>query len=210
MAFANSGAISLSSFLLPLTLTTAFFFHTPAIYAGSESAAYTTLDWIDLIPEDDLEALLNPPDVLYDMVDGPEGDILEQITGTIGDDKNSSRYLQALVSTKVKPEYNNRKVKIPGFIVPLEFDDNQLITTFFLVPYFGACIHLPPPPPNQIIYSTYDKGITLDMMYDPFWIEGTMTTTLTENDLATASYAMTVEQLTLYDYEAEMQKESTD
>jgi hypothetical protein len=210
MAFANSRLISFSFLLLLFALTMAFIFNSPASYADNESAAYTTLDWIDLIPEDDLEALLNPPDVLNDMVDGPEGDILEQLTGTIGDEKDSSRYLQALVSTKVKPEFNNRKVKIPGYIVPLEFDDNQLITSFFLVPYFGACIHLPPPPPNQIIYSTYDKGISLDMMYDPFWIEGTMTTTLTENDLATASYAMTVEQLTLYDYQEEMQKEQID
>ncbi|MEC8427830.1 MAG: DUF3299 domain-containing protein, partial [Pseudomonadota bacterium] len=69
-------------------------------------------------------------------------------------------------------------------------DDDQTITEFFLVPFFGACIHVPPPPPNQIIYAKYPVGLKLEALYDPFWITGTLRATITENDMATSAYAI--------------------
>ena len=47
--------------------------------------------------------------------------------------------------------FDGKRVKIPGFVVPLE-GTAELTTEFLLVPYFGACIHVPPPPSNQIVY----------------------------------------------------------
>ena len=95
-------------------------------------------------------------------------------------------------------EMDGKKVKIPGFIVPLEFDDNQVVTKFFLVPFFGACIHVPPPPPNQIIYVDAPNGVELTALYDPFWISGTLNTTIVENDVATSAYAMTMDKIENY------------
>ena len=47
---------------------------------------------------------------------------------------------------QVRFELNNKEIRIPGFIVPVDFDDTQVVTRFLLVPYFGACIHEPAPP----------------------------------------------------------------
>lgn len=65
-------------------------------------------------------------------------------------------------------------VKVPGFIVPLE-DWASSVTEFLLVPYVGACIHTPPPPPNQMVYVQMvdDRRVTYDG-WNPIWIEGTL------------------------------------
>ena len=111
----------------------------------------------------------------------------------------ADRYQQALVSTNIKPEMNGRKVRIPGFIVPLEFDDQQVITEFFLVPYFGACLHMPPPAPNQMIHVKYAKGLEIDALYYPFWVSGVLKTSLVKNDLATAAYALEMASYEAYE-----------
>ena len=149
-----------------------------------------TIEWTDLIPEQDLEALLNPPDYISEIEDGSaEDQISSEIKNTIAAASDDA-YQQALVSTNVKAELDGEVVRIPGFIVPLEFDEERGITQFFLVPFFGACIHVPPPPPNQIILVDYPEGLLLEALYDPFWITGKLATTITENDMATAAYAI--------------------
>jgi hypothetical protein len=82
--------------------------------------------------------------------------------------------------------------------VPLEFDAQLNVTRFFLVPFFGACIHVPPPPPNQIVYGIFEQGLKLEALYEPVWLTGRLTTTLTENDVATAAYAMEVTGVAKY------------
>ena len=59
---------------------------------------------------------------------------------------------------RVRLDLNDEDVRIPGFIVPLEYKESEIVTRFLLVPYFGACIHEPPPPPNQTIYAVYEPG----------------------------------------------------
>ena len=75
-------------------------------------------------------------------------------------------------------------------MVPLEFDDTKRVTEFFLVPYFGACIHVPPPPPNQLIHVTYPEGIQVEVLYDPCRIKGTLRAERVSNDVGEASYTM--------------------
>jgi hypothetical protein len=89
-------------------------------------------------------------------------------------------------------------VKIAGYIVPIEYNDKQVITEFFLVPYCGACIHVPPPPPNQIIYVKHPKGFQLQELYMPFWVEGTIVLKTQENELGLSSYSMYDVNLTEY------------
>ena len=150
---------------------------------------FDTLEWDDLIPQDDLNALLNPPGYIDDIEDGGfEDDIGSEIKNFL-DTAGNDRYQQALVSTNIIKDLNGRDVRIPGFVVPVEFDE-EIITEFFLVPYFGACIHSPPPPPNQIIYVQAAKGLKLETLYDPFWISGKLSTTLVENFMATAAYSL--------------------
>ncbi len=167
-----------------------------------EKYSYKSVDWDDLLPQDDLEALLNPPDYLSEIEDGsPEDDVTFKLQKPLEDEsqrETADRFQQALVSTRVIEEFDGQAVKIPGFIVPLEYNDDQVITEFFLVPYFGACIHVPPPPPNQIIYVKYPKGFTLDALYDPFWVSGILKTTLINNDMATSAYSMSGQELEPY------------
>lgn len=165
---------------------------------NSPKITYKTAHWDDLIPADDLDALVNPPMYLMEIEDGSyEDQISGQIQNQIDAD-NDNRYQQALVSTKVMPEMDGQAIRIPGFVVPLEFDDEQVITEFFLVPYFGACIHTPPPPPNQIIYVNAPQGLTLEYLSDPFWISGTISTKLVENDMASAAYSLEMDSYELY------------
>lgn len=168
----------------------------PAAFSANQSS-YQTIEWTDLMPQEDLDALMNPPEYLNEISDGSlEDQISSQLKGAMSE--NDSRYQQALSSTRIKPELNNRKVRIPAFIVPLEYDEAQNVTQFFLVPYFGACIHVPPPPPNQIIFADYQQGMTLGALYDAFWIDGTLQTTLTENDTATSAYSIRIDNIEPY------------
>ena len=84
---------------------------------------------------------------------------------------------------------NNRLVKIPGFVVPLEGTATHT-KEFLLVPYFGACIHVPPPPSNQIVHVTFAEGIPIESLYDAVWITGKLTTTRWEGDIASVGYSM--------------------
>ena len=62
---------------------------------------------------------------------------------------------------------NGQYVKLPGYVVPLESDAGGLLSEFLLVPYYGACIHVPPPPSNQIVYVRLNKPYLLKSMEDP-------------------------------------------
>lgn len=162
-------------------------------------AEYPLIEWTDLMPAEDLQALLNPPDYLNDIVDGSEEDkigaAVEQAITNASDD----RYQQALVSTRIRTEFDKKKIKIPGFIVPLEFDDQLVVTEFFLVPFFGACLHVPPPPPNQMIHVKYSKGLALANLYDPFFLEGTVETkTFASNEMGTSAYSLNVSNIYPY------------
>ena len=164
----------------------------------TQAANYEEIDWVALMPEDDLSALLNRPEFLNDIADGSAADSVDDFASKQLEDEQAQRYQQALVSKNIKPEMDQKNIRVPGFIVPLEFSDEQIITEFFLVPYFGACIHMPPPPPNQIIYVKYPKGLLLEALHLPFWISGTLKTSLIENDMATAAYALDMQSYEVY------------
>ncbi len=99
---------------------------------------------------------------------------------------------------KVRPELDGTQVKIPGFVIPLEGDENT-VTEFLLVPYFGACIHVPPPPPNQIIYVNFPKGAPVQQLWDVIYVIGTLKTETFDTDIAQAGYVIQGEQIEEYD-----------
>ena len=74
---------------------------------------------------------------------------------------------------KFNDKLNNKEVKIPGYIIPLEYEGLD-IKTFLLVPYIGACIHVPPPPANQIVYvDTATAWESVDW-WEPVYVTGTI------------------------------------
>lgn len=175
----------------------------PLITDKSEQAtlsgsSFKTIEWTELMPKEDLEILLNPPSYINDIEDGSfEDQISSQVANALAA-ASDDPYQKALSSTRIVQEMDGQAIRIPGFIVPLEFDDEQTITQFFLVPFFGACIHVPPPPPNQIIFVNYPKGLKVEALYDPFWVSGIVKTSLVENEVATAAYSMQMQSFELY------------
>lgn len=148
--------------------------------AVSANDASQEIDWLELMPEEDLNLLENMPEVSHEG-DGP---------ATLPDE---------IMTGRVVPEMDGRSGRIPGFVVPLKTTEDMRILEFFLVPYYGACIHVPPPPPNQIIHVKYKKGFKVEALYDPVWIKGTLKIEKTENDIASSSYSIVAEDVSPYE-----------
>ncbi|WP_298449393.1 DUF3299 domain-containing protein [uncultured Marinobacter sp.] len=138
------------------------------------------IDWLELMPAEDLALLENMPELEHEG-DGPALLPDEIMTG------------------RVVPEMASVKGRIPGFVVPLKTTNDMRILEFFLVPYYGACIHVPPPPPNQIIHIKYKQGFKLEALYDPVWIEGTLVIDRTETVVGTSSYSMVADSVEPYE-----------
>ena len=96
------------------------------------------------------------------------------IEALIADTEAYEKVLAARDATLVE-EMDGRDVQIPGYVLPLEFEGTT-ITEFLLVPYVGACIHVPPPPPNQIVYVKVPDGFESEGIFAPVWVAGRITT----------------------------------
>lgn len=170
---------------------------------SSYASEYIQVEWTDLLPEEDYQALMQMPEIDHgqdpDLV-LPQEDLDEsaQIDRQIEQIKRDN-FNRAMQSAKVKDELKGKQVKLAGFIVPLEFSEANKLTEFFLVPYFGACMHLPPPPPNQIIHVTSKQGIHFDDIYSPYWLSGELDIKRTQHEVADSAYAMQVKEVVIYE-----------
>jgi uncharacterized protein len=148
------------------------------------------IGWEDLMPEGEEERLAQMYQaqmaMLYSgagVAEGSAGDAMVQI-GTFNTVK----------------ELNGKKIRIPGYTVPFEYGADAQIKEFLLVPYFGACIHAPPPPPNQTIFVITDKAIKMQDLAQAVWIEGTIHTQTQESELADAAYTIKMTGIEEYEY----------
>jgi hypothetical protein len=91
-------------------------------------------------------------------------------------------------------------VRLPGFIVPLEAVKNGDVSEFLLVPYFGSCIHVPPPPPNQIVYVRTGRRPGIDSIYDAYWITGKLHLQTKSTRLGSTAYELNAEKIEVYKY----------
>jgi hypothetical protein len=73
-------------------------------------------------------------------------------------------------------------VRLPGYLLPLEFSGKQ-VSEFLLVPWVGACIHTPPPPPNQIVHVRTEKPFDLSGLFAPVWVTGQLKAGATKKSL---------------------------
>jgi len=142
-------------------------------------------DWLELMPEEDRQALMNMPEIVHN---GPE--LAGTFSGKDGLKQQDKSLPEVMYSSKTVPWMNGKTIRIGGYPVPLETDDKGRSIEFFLVPYPGACIHVPPPPPNQLLLVRYPKGIMLDDIYAPLWVNGVLHIEQVSNDLAEAVYAL--------------------
>lgn len=89
----------------------------------------------------------------------------------------------------VVADLNGKLISIGGYIVPLDFESTT-IKEFLLVPFVGACIHVPPPPANQIIYVKSEQGIEITGQFDPVTVVGTLKTETAFTGIADAGYSL--------------------
>jgi hypothetical protein len=100
-------------------------------------------------------------------------------------------YISAMQSSNTVEAYNEQAVLISGFIVPIDFDELQNPTNIFIVPYFGACIHFPPPP-NQMIYARLSSNFKDFDITQAYKLTGVIRQQMFDDHLGTSAYALEV------------------
>ncbi|AXK57539.1 MULTISPECIES: DUF3299 domain-containing protein [Pseudomonas] len=166
--------------LLALSLLIA----TPLWAAGAPK----DLTWSEMIPPD------APPEVPNMQ---PLHDLSQMSDALAAESAPAAK--QDLPNAPVVKSLDGQTVRLPGYIVPLEVNEEGRTTEFLLVPYFGACIHVPPPPSNQIVHVTSELGVKLDELYQPYWIEGAMQVKPSTSELADAGYQMAAQKIYVYE-----------
>jgi hypothetical protein len=145
--------------------------------SAQPSGPVRTLDWTQLRPTGD-------PDP-NGLIDAP---IVHQ--GTLQMPQHGSFFsVRAL---------DGQRVRLPGYVVPLRTDDAGLLRELFFVPFYGACIHVPPPPPNQMIYATLSRPMRAPDLYTPMTLTGTLHTSTHDEGTTAASYEMDDASLSIY------------
>ncbi|SEA97566.1 hypothetical protein SAMN05660964_03006 [Thiothrix caldifontis] len=166
-----------------------------------QDGEFTEIEWEDLeLPGQGLEQIIKKYQPQIDAI--PEGDPAE--------DAVMEKMQSELNAAPVNPALNGKKVKIPGFISPLEVDEDKgMVKEFLLVPYFGACIHVPPPPLNQtlLIKPLEGKSIGMERMYEPVWVSGTIITEQVHTDLAEAGYQIKDASVEIYQDDGSQQRQ---
>lgn len=89
----------------------------------------------------------------------------------------------------VNPAYTGKKVRIPGFAIPIEQSEKG-VDELLLVPYFGACIHTPPPPANQIIHVKLSEPQPAVGAMQAYWVWGELTASKFSSELGDAAYLL--------------------
>ena len=146
------------------------------------------LTWSEMIPPD---AMPEVPDMrpLHD---------LSQMSNALSAE-SAPAAKQAMPNAPVVTSLDGQNIRLPGYIVPLEVSEEGRTTEFLLVPYFGACIHVPPPPSNQIVHVKSEVGVKVDELYQPYWVEGAMQVKASSSELADAGYQMEADKIYMYE-----------
>jgi len=139
---------------------------------------FAEIEWKDLIPPDEIENYRLA--VAFSM---------RHI------DHTSEQRAAQFGSFKTVAAMEGRQISLAGYVVPLDTDDHGRMTAFFFVPTMGACIHVPPPPPDQMVYVTLSQPIDAPQLGDSRWLRGTLHTQTHDADLASAAYRMQDAQL---------------
>lgn len=164
-------------------------------YWGIKPGEPLPIMWDDLMPEGSAEALEREYAAFYQMLeekyaaDGP----IETI-----EEGSELDYMPQLGGFETVSELDGVLVRIPGYVVPFDFDPRKRHTAFLLVPYMGACIHSPPPPPNQIIFIKADPAVRIADIWEAYWIEGVLNAETSESNLADTAYTLSMTKIEPY------------
>lgn len=175
-----------------------------------EARDVTVLAWEDLMPEGEDERLEELYAEFYEEFEARMMQQQSTFSSTLDMDQNMNLSLIAegsdmdtmeqIGTFNVVEDLDGMKVRLPGYIVPLDFSASAEHREFLLVPYFGACLHSPPPPPNQIIFVTANPPANIPDIYEPVWLEGTLTTGQFDSELGNSAYELSLSLLEPYEY----------
>lgn len=138
---------------------------------------YIDLNWTDLVPKGQ-PAL---PPVLQELLQHDEVPLSSQQPKSNG----------------VRTEWNGQVVRLPGYIVPVDYSGSG-VTAFILVPYVGACIHVPPPPANQLVFVTTHEPYESSGLYEPVNVIGMFGAASMSTHLAEIGYALSADHIEPY------------
>ncbi|MGZ2258025.1 DUF3299 domain-containing protein [Roseobacter sp. A03A-229] len=151
-----------------------------ALPRAGQAATPRQVAWDDLIP----------PGVPYSEIIA-DGDIdLENDTWRPIFDENA---------TKLNADLDGAYIRMPGYIIPLDLGAAG-VTRFILVPYVGACIHVPPPPANQLVVVETAAPWVGSGLWDAVWVTGQMRHALQSTELAEIGYEMTADHIELFEW----------
>jgi uncharacterized protein len=153
---------------------------------AANAGIYSEIQWEMLIPKGwDPAFSLDLPDL-----------------ATLSDrDPRAMAALQAMKAAwdnaPAEPSMNGRNIRIPGFMIPLD-KTGESVQSFLLVPYFGACIHSPPPPSNQMIQVLLDKPLMGFHTMDSVWVYGVMEVERTDSPWGKTTYVVKAAKVEAY------------
>lgn len=133
------------------------------------------LSFLTLFFQGSIGHTIEPVQVTWESLIPPEMTREMVRKGTVLDEKIKFGLRYDLSFFPLVKALNGKTIQIAGFALPLEFE-GTLAKEFLLVPYVGACIHAPPPLPNQIIYVSSKNGFESKSLYTPVWVTGVMRT----------------------------------
>ena len=173
------------------------------------SAEVTEITWEDLMPEGEDELL----ETLYvEFYQEFERNLVRNSTplsqattqetdvSSLISEGSAADTMEQIGTFNVVKDFDGKRIRVPGYVVPFDFNADAEHKEFLLVPYFGACLHTPPPPPNQIIFVRSDVAAKIENIEDPVWLEGTLSTGEFLNDLGNSAYELTLTKLEPYEY----------
>ena len=167
-----------------------------------------TLAWEDLMPEGEDKLLA---ELYTEFYEEQERQFRDQLTlsqaakedidlmSMIGEG-SADDTMEQIGTYNVVEDLDGATVRLPGYVVPLDFNAEFKYDQFLLVPYFGACLHTPPPPPNQIVFVNSDPATKIADIYEPVWVQGVMKTGEFGSDLGNTAYELTLDKLEPYVY----------
>lgn len=102
-------------------------------------------------------------------------------------------------ATKLNPVLDGAYIKMPGYIIPIDLSTKG-VTSFVLVPYVGACLHTPPPPPNQLVFVTTQTPWPSEALWDAVWVTGLMQHEIQSTEVADTGYVLKADQMEVYEW----------
>ena len=159
-------------------------------YSTGLLAEPRTITWDDLSPPKELgtKMAFNNGSAVKGIPGESEFDGGKEELSMFLEDMNFMKSMQ-LKGGFINSKLNEKEIKLAGYVTPLSFDGDQ-VTEFLFVPYKGACIHVPPPPANQIIYVKSAEGLGTDNLFFPVWIIGVLRANAVSTVMAEVGYSI--------------------